>query len=375
MKTRVVVSLDKLAERWTGLQRYSHDLAIALGRAAPEDIELVYLTPMRGWRAVGGTGARRRPLWPVYRRSWQERVRPVRSRQGSRPGRPVVWHALAQDAKYLPLDSRIPVVLTFHDMTALRVLTGETLALRMRQFQANVDRAAVIVTSSHFAADEIRQHLRVGDKPIEVIYHGLTIDTTAPSRPPSGLGEGPFLVAVGRAVRTKNLHALIDMMTMVDGRLLLVGGDDAEPYADELRHQIGRLGLDARVKLLGPVGDAELLWLYQNARAVLQPSLAEGFGLPVIEAMACGTPVFLARRTSLPEVGGPLAFYWDTFEPDAMVEVFERGMASVAADPEYPNRLKAHAATFSWADAAEAYLNVYRRAAGSADPAAHGRVG
>ncbi len=91
--------------------------------------------------------------------------------------------------------------------------------------------------------------------------------------------------------------------------------------------------------------------------------------------MACGTPVFLARRTSLPEVGGPLAFYWDTFEPDAMAEVFQRGMARVAADAGYPKRLKAHAASFSWADAAEAYLNVYRRASGSSGSVARGGVG
>jgi glycosyltransferase involved in cell wall biosynthesis len=171
-------------------------------------------------------------------------------------------------------------------------------------------------------------------------------------------------------VQTKNLHSLIDMLAQMPERKLLIVGDDTDPYAAELRKRIVDAGLNDRVQVLGPVSDAERLWLFQHADALLQPSLAEGFGLPVLEAMACGTPVFLARRTSLPEVGGELAFYWDEFEPDAMATVFQRGMTIVAADPTYPDRLVAHAATFSWAAAAKGYLDIYRSLAGVSSPPA-----
>lgn len=368
--TRVLLSLDKLRESNSGLERFSLHLARAVGEAAPDDVDLVFMAPRHRWPDLGGTGARLEPLRFFNKSRVQSavcRIVPAWMRSWGRP-RYDVWHALAQDAKFLPLDPRIRLVLTLHDLTVRRIESGKTLARAMKRFQANVDRASVIVTGSHFAADEIRRHLRIGDRPVEVIYHGITLDTAAPSRQPAGLGEDPFLVALGRVVRTKNLHTLIDMMTLVPDRSLLIVGDDSDCYAAELRKRIADAGPNNRVRVLGPVSDAERLWLFQHADALLQPSLSEGFGLPVLEAMACGTPVFLARRTSLPEVGGELAFYWDTFEPDAMATVFHRGMTIVAADPTYPGRLVAHAATFSWAAAAKAYLDIYRSLAAVSSP-------
>lgn len=370
--TRVLLSLDKLRERNSGLERFSLHLARALGQAAPDDFDLVFMAPRRRWGDLAGTGARLEPLWLFNKARYQaplNRFIPVPVRSWGRP-RYDVWHALAQDAKFLPLDPRIPVVLTLHDLTVRRMQSGEELAQTMRHFQANVDRASIIVTGSHFAANEIRQHLRLGEKPIEVIYHGLTLELTGPSHPPADIPADRFLVALGRVVQTKNLHSLIDMLAQMPERKLLIVGDDTDPYAAELRKRIADAGLNDRVQVLGPVSDAERLWLFQHADALLQPSLAEGFGLPVLEAMACGTPVFLARRTSLPEVGGELAFYWDEFEPDAMATVFQRGMTIVAADPTYPDRLVAHAATFSWAAAAKGYLDIYRSLAGVSSPPA-----
>lgn len=366
--TRVLLSLDKLRERNSGLERFSLHLARALGQAAPDDVDLVFMAPRRRWQDLAETGARLEPLWLFNKTRYQAPLRrfiPAPARRWGRP-RYDVWHALAQDAKFLPLDPRIPVVLTLHDLTARRMQTGETLERTMRHFQANVDRASVILTGSHFAADEIRRHLRVGDTPIEVIYHGLTLELTAPSHPPADMPTGDFLVAIGRIVQTKNLHPLIAMLAQVPRGNLVIAGDDSDPYAAELRSRIAEAGLNHRARVLGPVSDAERLWLFQHAEALLQPSVAEGFGLPVLEAMACGTPVFVARRTSLPEVGGDLAFYWDTFEPDTMAGVLKRGREALVADPEYPDRLRSHAATFSWEAAAAAHLDVYRSVAGEA---------
>ena len=89
------------------------------------------------------------------------------------------------------------------------------------------------------------------------------------------------------------------------------------------------------------------------------PSLAEGFGLPVIEAMHHGKPVFLSTHTSLPEIGGDAAYYFDTFEPAHMAQVLERGMADFAAN-DGPARVRAHASQFTWEKAGAAYLALYR---------------
>ncbi|MBT8296628.1 MAG: glycosyltransferase, partial [Gramella sp.] len=91
-------------------------------------------------------------------------------------------------------------------------------------------------------------------------------------------------------------------------------------------------------------------------------SLFEGFGLPPIEAMAYGKPVFLANQTSLPEIGGSEAFYWDKFDPDYMVEVFEKGMNAFDNNKvSYQEKLKVRANSFNWDHTATEYLELYSR--------------
>ncbi len=93
---------------------------------------------------------------------------------------------------------------------------------------------------------------------------------------------------------------------------------------------------------------------------ILFPSLHEGFGLPVIEAMAFGKPVFSSNLTSLPEVGGSEAFYFPSFEPDVVVKTFRQGMATYESDPAIPNRLRAHSRQFTWEAAAAHYWQLYQ---------------
>jgi glycosyltransferase involved in cell wall biosynthesis len=109
----------------------------------------------------------------------------------------------------------------------------------------------------------------------------------------------------------------------------------------------------------GEISDAHRTWLYENCDALLFPSLSEGFGLPVVEAMAHGKPVFMSDRTSLPEVGGSLGFYWKDFSPAHMLQVFQTGMATFRQDPEYARKLSAHAKSFSWQHTAAEYLKLY----------------
>ncbi|MDE2161264.1 MAG: glycosyltransferase, partial [Burkholderiales bacterium] len=109
--------------------------------------------------------------------------------------------------------------------------------------------------------------------------------------------------------------------------------------------------------------DAQKAWAYARCSGFLFPSLAEGFGLPPIEAMHFGKPVFLARRSCLPEIGGDAADYFDDFEPAAMRAVVERGLRR-AAEPGRADAVRAHAARFDWDRAADDYLALYRRLLG-----------
>jgi glycosyltransferase involved in cell wall biosynthesis len=109
----------------------------------------------------------------------------------------------------------------------------------------------------------------------------------------------------------------------------------------------------------GEVSDADRQWLDEHCEALLFPSLTEGFGLPVLEALQCGRPVFISRLTCLPEVGVDLRFYRDSFSPEHMQQVLRTGLAAVHADPGYAERARAHAARFSWERAVQDYLAVY----------------
>ena len=111
------------------------------------------------------------------------------------------------------------------------------------------------------------------------------------------------------------------------------------------------------------INDAQKAWAYAQCTGFLFPSLTEGFGLPPIEAMHFGKPVFLSRRTCLPEIGGAAADYFDSFEPQAMRHVVEQGLLR-HAQAGRADAVRAHAAQFDWDRAAAGYLAIYRRLLG-----------
>ncbi len=269
-----------------------------------------------------------------------------------------VWHAPHQDAKYLPFDSRVPVVLTIHDLNFLREREPREVAGQLRSLQHKVDRAAVVTTVSAFSAGEIERHLDLRNKPVQVIPNGLSAPASLPSRP-AGVPEGPFLFSIGHVVPRKNLAVLVPFMKRLPDISLVIAGRNTGSYARRMVSLAQKEGVANRMVTLGTVTADERQWLYQHCDAVVMPSLTEGFGLPVIEGMREGKPVFMSRATSLPEVGGPLGFYWDSYEPEHMADLFVMGMDAVRRDEYYGDKLRAHAARFSWAVAAKAYLELY----------------
>jgi glycosyltransferase involved in cell wall biosynthesis len=143
----------------------------------------------------------------------------------------------------------------------------------------------------------------------------------------------------------------------------VIAGKKTTPDGEYLEREVSSRGLGDRVILPGEVSDADRQWLYERCEAFLFPSLTEGFGFPVLEAMQCGRPVFLSRLTSLPEVAGELGFYLDAHEPEAILHRYHEGLAVFRADPTMPARLRAHAAAFSWAATARGYAAVYETTA------------
>jgi glycosyltransferase involved in cell wall biosynthesis len=140
----------------------------------------------------------------------------------------------------------------------------------------------------------------------------------------------------------------------------LAGDTSDRDQLEPIRAAVRNTGLDDRVFFLGRVEDDQLRSIYSLAQALVLPSLSEGFGLPALEAMACGCPVLAARATSLPEVVGPAGIYFDPESVDDMAEA----MSKIMTEPGLTGRLTtlglAQAARFSWEKTATAVSEVYR---------------
>jgi glycosyltransferase involved in cell wall biosynthesis len=141
---------------------------------------------------------------------------------------------------------------------------------------------------------------------------------------------------------------------------LVIAGNNSSIYAKEIIEQATRKKVVDRLHLLGTVNESDKYHLYKNCKAFVFPSLAEGFGLPVVEAMSLGKPVFLSMGTSLPEIGGNEAFYFKNFDPDHMAETIKKGLQIFDADVYKADRSIKHAQQFSWKNAAAAYVKLYQ---------------
>jgi glycosyltransferase involved in cell wall biosynthesis len=126
-----------------------------------------------------------------------------------------------------------------------------------------------------------------------------------------------------------------------------------------MQQQAEEWGVNDRLNLLGTITENEKAWYLNNCRAFVHPSKAEGFGLPVIEAMSVGKPVFLSNLTSLPEIGGEAAFYFSSFEEDHMQEVFNLGMHRYNSNGMV-DLIRKKGKEFDWEKSAVKYLQVYQ---------------
>jgi glycosyltransferase involved in cell wall biosynthesis len=359
---RVVVDLEKLRHINTGLGRFSLHLGRELLRLAPGRYRPVFFLPPAAERHFPAGGFERITAAEWKKESLRRFVRPLVRPLLPRPAFDL-WHVSNQASKYMPLDARIPVVLTIHDLNFLHEGPRESrrweIGRKLAAVQRRIDRAAAVVTVSKFTADDVRGHLDLGSKPVHVVPNGMAPPPAASPVRPGFLGVGPFLLAVGNVLPHKNFQVLIGLMEQLPDRRLVIAGKKTTRCGAAIEREIARRGLGGRVIMPGEVSDGDRQWLYEHCDAFLFPSLAEGFGFPVLEAMQCGKPVFLSRATSLPEVAGEHGFYFESYEPSALKRVLLDGLRRVEAQPSFATAVRDHAARYCWAATARQYLDIY----------------
>jgi glycosyltransferase involved in cell wall biosynthesis len=349
---RIGISLGNIAALNDGLGEYSLQLGRRIAAQAPNWRESDGITIDFHLRdtLIGLFGDDVGYL-PVTR--WQRQ-------RHLQPQRYALWHSLHQLNKTLPPQGCGPRVVTFHDLNYLYHPSAFARWRNEKRTGALAARTDHIVAISQHTADDVRSHLG-WTGPLDVIHNGARNLGGDPQAPLPGREAGRrFLFHLSRMSPSKNTAAIVALAASwpeMDFVLCGPEGDDsramrAMPHTANVHFHLG-------------ISDAQKTWAYANCAGFLFPSLAEGFGLPPIEAMHFGKPVFLSRRTCLPEIGGDAAFYFDDFEPAAMRRTVEHGLRR-AAEPGREVFVKAHAAQFDWDRCAERYLGLYRRLLGLA---------
>ena len=224
-----------------------------------------------------------------------------------------LWHSLNQNTKIEPYHN-IPYILTVHDVNFVEEDPNNQ--ERFNRFNYKLNRSHAITYISEFAKASTHKHFKVPDVPEYVIYNGNPIlEVTIPNGyTPKITSKTPFLFSIGEFTARKNFHTLVEMLNHLPDFNLVLSGNNATEYAQTtLINTIEKYGLKDRVIITGKIGDLDKQYYLQNCSAFVFPSLREGFGIPPIEAMRFGKPVFLSNNTSLPEIGGAHAFFWDHF--------------------------------------------------------------
>jgi len=264
----------------------------------------------------------------------------------------VLWHSLHQLNKTLPPQGCGPRLVTVHDLNYVYKPSAFSRWRDHRRAMALARRSDYLVAISAYTAPDVRQHLG-WTGPLQVIYRGPRPLRALQQEPLSGVGSRPFLFHLSRMSRSKNPQVIVDLAAVWPEMDFLFCG----PATDDARALRASTSLP-NLHFHFNISDAQKAWAYASCAGFVFPSLTEGFGLPPIEAMQFGKPVFLSRLTSLPEVGGDAAFYFDDWGPQAMRRTVEAGLAR-ARDADWALLLEANVARFDWVAAADEYLALY----------------
>lgn len=360
---RIAVNASVYDHRPSGLGIYARELCTAL-RGLHDDL-VAYTSrtddlrwgrsisplgePMLGWRGH---------LW---RLAWTQTALPLRVRLDRAD-------VLVNTVPEGPLLPRRPQVTVVHDM--LPLFFPADFPRQQFYFHAFVPAvlraSAAIVADSGQTAEDVAHHYGIPRGRITIVPPGVDFAQFHPYPNPGAIAArfdlGPYVLFVGNVRPHKNLGRLIDAFARLRGGVsLAVVGHRDRRYWPPLARQIDRLGLADRVRVLDYVPAETLPALYSGARAVVIPSLYEGFGLPILEAMACGAPVIASTTGGLREAAGDAALLVDPEDEPAIAVALQRLVDDAALRDDLRRRGTAHAARFTWEATARGVRAVIER--------------
>jgi glycosyltransferase involved in cell wall biosynthesis len=354
-----------------GPETYLRGLAPELARVAPNTRFTVITTR-------SGAGALRADGWTAWAEVLAlpcedgQRVRRTAAEQAMLPllARRLKADVLHSLASVAPVHAGVPAAITLHDVTFLRIPTFDRVTtFGMGQLISRASRNAdSLLAASAAARDEICEVLGLEPEVFTVVPHGT-------GRPPEAdpadeneiraryrLGGARVVVCVAAKRPHKNQELLLRALPLLPADTVVALVGHPEPYEAELQRMAERLGVQERVRFIGYMPDAELEGLWRLAACAAFPTLGEGFGLPVLEAMARGVPVACSDLPVLREVGGEVPHYFAPHDAGAAARAVEAAWTDSAAGAAG----HARASAFSWEAAARGTLAAYEKALAAA---------
>jgi len=375
---RIGIDYTAAIRQGAGIGRYVRQLVQAVTTLDAQD-EFVLVA------AAGGAPNARSALCAASKPNVKIRALPTSDRQMN-----VLWHRLrlplpiecitgSLDIFHSP-DFTLPPVrnartlLTVHDLSFMRIPAcsdPKLLKYLMRVVPASARRANVVLADSECTRADVIEMLGVDPSRVQVVYAGVD-DSFQRVTEPRVLDEvrsryrlpQHFILGVGTLQPRKNFERLVEAFAMLAGaegggpRLVLAGA--AGWKYQGIFERVERLGLRNAVLFPGYVADRDLPALYSMADLFVFPSLYEGFGIPPLEAMACGTPVVTSNVSSLPEVVGDAALTIDPTDTVALARAMQRMLNDPHLRSELVQRGAARASNFTWRASAEKLLAAYR---------------
>lgn len=346
---RIAVDLYDIRNIHVGVGEFSYRLGLALAGRAEElkkerDVDFYFFVPA-GYKGFFGDKVHYVTVNSV------QRVLPFSSLK-----RFDLFHSTHQYGRINnPVFAR-RVIQTIHDVNFMYEKHGHKQRDYFTRLRSRIRNAGMLTFISHFVQNDVEKYYGI-DKPAVVVYNGVADLTSAAEEYGGDFGEKDYLFHISGLSAKKNVHLLVEMMRYLPDEKLLIAGNWHSAYGKKLTRRIEELQLK-NILTAENVDTETKAVMYRNCKGFLFPSLCEGFGLPPVEAMKFGKPVFLSNLSSLPEVGGRHAFYWETLQPEQMAETVKRKLNDIQSQPD-ADGIRQWAAQFTWERCVDQYIGIY----------------